>query len=205
MWPTHCCCLNQILWTILTPALIYPVIVPRGPKKGKSKINYTHLLQVLASQQARVNLVNLAHPGTGEKDEFIIVAVHYNFFFCLQRDFNSTVHFQSGLHRQRCQWKCLNIHFFFWLTDHALTVFTYNMFEAPWASLSSINKYQLYKALKFKTGGDLRLLYPLSCEPWKPAHAHVPLHTLIIEGKTDQRLRLITMYCHKVVSSVLSN
>lgn len=79
------------------------------------------------------------------------------------------------------------------------------MFEAPWASLSSINKYQLYKALKFKTGGDLRLLYPLSCEPWKPAHAHVPLHTLIIEGKTDQRLRLITMYCHKVVSSVLSN
>lgn len=44
-------------------------------------------------------------------------------FFCLQRDFNSTVHFQSGLHRQKCQWKCLNIHFLLLINRSCLDCF----------------------------------------------------------------------------------
>lgn len=59
---------------MLSPALVYPETAP-GAERWEIKINYRHLLQVLASQRAQVNLVNLAHPGTEGKER-----VYYSYF-----------------------------------------------------------------------------------------------------------------------------
>lgn len=51
------------------------------------KVNCRHLLQVLASQQVRVNLVNLAHPEAEEASLCVVVFVFMD-RYCHRRKYS---------------------------------------------------------------------------------------------------------------------